>query len=489
MTADAGIVHRRRADRHARPPTRPAQSLQDGHPHRPHADERDRGGEERDADEAADARGAPRGRGHDRGPLAERADREPQRPGRRPRRLPVREEPRRGRDQGRRRQPTARTIPASPTSSPSATTAPCRSSATPTRPGSGRSPSTCRRCSTRARRRPACAATTCSARTPTAPGPSSRCGVSIAAACPTWPSAAWRSSPPSITAVLDAYLGTAAGVAPTPHELAGHGLRLPRRRRRRRAGRTSPPASAPGARKDTLITDATSRRATSAIRRCTPGTPTGCARSLLGSRHDLIYPRRPLQRQQRARRRLRDDDGRDRARGLVGRPDQHARRRRRLPLRLQHRRRGRDPRRDRAAGLGRGVRAQGRDAVAGTGYQYGDTDFLEYSERLYADFAQQLRTGHRRGAGRPGAGEGQAGLPGRRRRRCAASTEGAAGGDALRAADAELNLPAGRISRPSTTLDRRRPRSRSAAAPGDVLGLRYANVSHHARPPTRRRRR
>ena len=31
--------------------------------------------------------------------------------------------------------------------------------------------------------------------------------------------------------------------------------------------------------------------------------------------------------------------------------------------------------------------------VAGTGYQYGDTDFLEYSERLYRDFAHELRAG------------------------------------------------------------------------------------------------
>ena len=31
--------------------------------------------------------------------------------------------------------------------------------------------------------------------------------------------------------------------------------------------------------------------------------------------------------------------------------------------------------------------------VAGTGYQYGDTDFLEYSERLYRDFANALRVG------------------------------------------------------------------------------------------------
>ena len=31
--------------------------------------------------------------------------------------------------------------------------------------------------------------------------------------------------------------------------------------------------------------------------------------------------------------------------------------------------------------------------VAGTGYQYGDTDFLEYSERLYRDFTNALRVG------------------------------------------------------------------------------------------------
>ena len=31
--------------------------------------------------------------------------------------------------------------------------------------------------------------------------------------------------------------------------------------------------------------------------------------------------------------------------------------------------------------------------IAGTGYQYGDTDFLEYSERLYTGFATALRAG------------------------------------------------------------------------------------------------
>lgn len=31
--------------------------------------------------------------------------------------------------------------------------------------------------------------------------------------------------------------------------------------------------------------------------------------------------------------------------------------------------------------------------IAGTGYQYGDTDFIEYSERLYSEFSEQLRAG------------------------------------------------------------------------------------------------
>lgn len=36
---------------------------------------------------------------------------------------------------------------------------------------------------------------------------------------------------------------------------------------------------------------------------------------------------------------------------------------------------------------------KGATLLAGTGYQYGDTDFLEYSERLYLEFSRQLRTG------------------------------------------------------------------------------------------------
>jgi hypothetical protein len=37
---------------------------------------------------------------------------------------------------------------------------------------------------------------------------------------------------------------------------------------------------------------------------------------------------------------------------------------------------------------------KGATLIAGTGYQYGDTDFIEYSERLYRDFTRQLRQGN-----------------------------------------------------------------------------------------------
>ncbi len=37
--------------------------------------------------------------------------------------------------------------------------------------------------------------------------------------------------------------------------------------------------------------------------------------------------------------------------------------------------------------------SKGAALIAGTGYQYGDTDFVEYSERLYVEFSRQLRAG------------------------------------------------------------------------------------------------
>ena len=50
--------------------------------------------------------------------------------------------------------------------------------------------------------------------------------------------------------------------------------------------------------------------------------------------------------------------------------------------------------------------------IAGTGYQYGDTDFLEYSERLYRNFAQAAARRHGCRVGRRGARAGEARLPG-----------------------------------------------------------------------------
>lgn len=37
---------------------------------------------------------------------------------------------------------------------------------------------------------------------------------------------------------------------------------------------------------------------------------------------------------------------------------------------------------------------KGATLIAGSGYQYGDTEFLEYGERLYLEFSRQLRTGN-----------------------------------------------------------------------------------------------
>ncbi len=77
-------------------------------------------------------------------------------------------------------------------------------------------------------------------------------------------------------------------------------------------------------------------------------------------RRDL--PRRAFQRQQRARRGLRDQPAHDRPRGLDDGLHQLDRVQRRLPRRLQPRRRRRDPRRDAAARLGAGVRQEEGDA-------------------------------------------------------------------------------------------------------------------------------
>ena len=88
---------------------------------------------------------------------------------------------------------------------------------------------------------------------------------------------------------------------------------------------------------------------------------------------------------------------------------------------------------------------QGATLIAGTGYQYGDTDFIEYSEKLYADFAEQLRIGTGAGAGRSRAGAGQAELPGQRTDPAGDRPEVGHPGDPVRPADAR-GEPAGRRS-------------------------------------------
>ena len=116
---------------------------------------------------------------------------------------------------------------------------------------------------------------------------------------------------------------------------------------------------------------------------------------------------------------------------------------------------------------------KGATLIAGTGYQYGDTDFLAYSEQLYANFAHALRYG----SGPVAVGDAlvqakqdylssDAEPAGDRR-------EGAARVDALRPADAERQ-PAGgprpdaaRAASPTSTRPCRRPTNpgrRSASA-------------------------
>ena len=122
---------------------------------------------------------------------------------------------------------------------------------------------------------------------------------------------------------------------------------------------------------------------------------------------------------------------------------------------------------------------QGALLVGGTGYQYGDTDFLEYSERLYLELRPPAARGarHRSDRGRQGPGAGQAGLPRGSRHRLRHRPEGAAPGNPLRPADDRLRRPRaephrrrGRWRRP----DRRKHCARQPARPpGGRQGLRH----------------
>ena len=109
--------------------------------------------------------------------------------------------------------------------------------------------------------------------------------------------------------------------------------------------------------------------------------------------------------------------------------------------------------------------------IAGTGYQYGDTDFLEYSERLYKNFAEAFRFGDGPGERRRRARVGQAAVPDGHADARRDPPEGAARGDALRPADVG-GRPPGRaeLRAAGRAADRRRHHARDAPTPGSALG-------------------
>jgi hypothetical protein len=112
--------------------------------------------------------------------------------------------------------------------------------------------------------------------------------------------------------------------------------------------------------------------------------------------------------------------------------------------------------------------------VAGTGYQYGDTDFIEYSERLYLEFFRQLRR-VRPGVRRPGAL--------RSKRQYLATTPVLRGLHESVRQTALFGLPMLKVNRRaggSPAAGYRRPgrgqRHTYATPPGSVLGLAYADL-------------
>ena len=78
---------------------------------------------------------------------------------------------------------------------------------------------------------------------------------------------------------------------------------------------------------------------------------------------------------------------------------------------------------------------KGATLIAGTGYQYGDTEFLEYSERLYLEFAPAASLWKRRRFGRQSARGRQTAVPGDYPGAARHPRKGAAGGYLVRSAD------------------------------------------------------
>ena len=182
-------------------------------------------------------------------------------------------------------------------------------------------------------------------------------------------------------------------------------------------------------------------------------------------RRDL--PRRPLQRQQRARRRLHDEPAHDRPRRLDGNLANsivfsagcHA------GYNLVDARR--HPRRDAAARLGAGVRAEEGDADRGNGLSVRRHRLPRVQRAALPQLRAAAARRHGGRVGRRGAGAGEARLPGDDARHPRHPREGAAGGDRVRAADARREH-AGR-TRPRAR--RRAERSRPSRSPQARLRL------------------
>ena len=300
--------------------------------------------------------------------------------------------------------------------------------------------------------------TTSSARTRTASQTDMSLEREHASRCPTWPSAAWSRPPPAISAMLDALPRRPGGVVPRPTELAGHRLRLPHRRGARGAGRLSP-GSGPGRRAQGHADHRrrTSRRSDVGDPAAHRGTPTGCARSCSGRATTSMFLAGHFSANNALAADYATTIDSHRARRLAGRTSRTRSCSAPAATPATTSSTGRRPGRDACRSTGRRRSPQkGATLIAGTGYQYGDTDFLEYSERLYADFAHQLRLG-------TGPVRGRRRARARRSRSTSAEhadharhpPEGAARGDALRAADAQRRPAGGRIP-PADGVDRRR---------------------------------
>ncbi|MGI8693806.1 MAG: Ig-like domain-containing protein [Geodermatophilaceae bacterium] len=123
---------------------------------------------------------------------------------------------------------------------------------------------------------------------------------------------------------------------------------------------------------------------------------------------------------------------------------------------------------------------EGATLIAGTGYQYGDTDFIEYSERLYNRFFTELRMGE--GAVPLGSALTQA------KQNYLAGTVALGGIHQKALLEATLyglpmlglNLPTGRIPTPTTS---GLATSAVTTDPGAFLGLQTADVTGGANDP------